>query len=68
MEFAKKAGLPEMKHLLVPRTKGFYALTQQLRGKFDVIYSGTLCFDTYCIFSVDLNNGCSANRSHKNVK
>lgn len=68
MEFAKKAGLPEMKHLLVPRTKGFYALTQQLRGKFDVIYSGTLCFDTYCIFSVDLNNGCSANRSHKNFK
>jgi len=46
MDFAAKAGLPHLKHLLVPRTKGFYAITQQLRGKFDAVYSATLCFNT----------------------
>lgn len=46
MEFAEKAGLPHLNNLLIPRTKGFFAITQQLRGRFDAIYSGTLCFNT----------------------
>jgi len=46
MEFATKTGMPHMKHLLMPRTKGFHAITQQLRGKFDAVYSTTLCFNT----------------------
>lgn len=46
MEFAAKTGLPHLKHLLIPRTKGFFAITQQLRNHFDAVYSGTLCFNT----------------------
>jgi len=46
MEFASKTGLPHLKHLLTPRTKGFHAITQQLTGKLDAVYSTTLCFNT----------------------
>jgi len=46
MEFAARTGQSHLKHLLLPRTKGFYAITQQLRGKFDAVYSTTLCFNT----------------------
>ena len=44
--FAEKSGLAPLKHLLLPRTKGFYVTAQQLRGKFPAIYCATLAFNT----------------------
>ena len=49
MEFAAKAELPKLNNLLIPRTKGFFAITQQLKNRFDAVYSTTLCFNTYVI-------------------
>ena len=46
VEFARKAGLPPLQHLLLPRTKGFLSTLEQLRGKFPAIYSCTLAFNT----------------------
>lgn len=46
MDFAAKAGLPHLDNLLIPRTKGFFAITQELRHNFKSVYSGTLCFNT----------------------
>ncbi len=46
MEFASKSRLPHLKNLLIPRTKGFFAITQELKHNFDAVYSGTLCFNT----------------------
>lgn len=46
MEFAAKAELPKLNNLLIPRTKGFFAITQQLKNRFDAVYSTTLCFNT----------------------
>ncbi|XP_059351015.1 1-acyl-sn-glycerol-3-phosphate acyltransferase gamma-like [Daphnia carinata] len=45
MEFAARKGLPHLKHLLIPRTRGFFAITQQLKQNFGAVYSGTLCFN-----------------------
>ena len=33
MEVAKKKGLPILKHHLLPRTRGFYLIASQLKGK-----------------------------------
>jgi hypothetical protein len=44
--FAEKSGLPPLKNLLLPRTKGFLATLQQIRGKFPAIYCATLAFNT----------------------
>ncbi|EFX76870.1 1-acyl-sn-glycerol-3-phosphate acyltransferase gamma-like [Daphnia pulex] len=46
MEFAAKKGLPHLNNLLIPRTRGFFAITQQLKQNFDAVYSCTLCFNT----------------------
>ncbi|XP_057373860.1 1-acyl-sn-glycerol-3-phosphate acyltransferase gamma-like [Daphnia carinata] len=46
VEFAQKSGFPPLKHLLVPRTKGFVLSVEKLRGKFPAIYCATMVFDT----------------------
>lgn len=44
MEFARSRGLPLLKHHLVPRTKGFCFLMQQMKGTIDAIYDITICY------------------------
>ncbi|XP_037080534.1 1-acyl-sn-glycerol-3-phosphate acyltransferase gamma-like isoform X2 [Pollicipes pollicipes] len=46
MEVARKKGLPELRNLLLPRTKGFTYSASRLRGKFAAVYNLTVCFDT----------------------
>lgn len=48
VEFATKAGIAPLKHLLIPRTKGFLAAVEKLRGKF-ALYCITMAFNTYQI-------------------
>ncbi|XP_043278505.1 1-acyl-sn-glycerol-3-phosphate acyltransferase gamma-like [Venturia canescens] len=43
-EFAKKKGLPLLKHHLTPRTKGFTASIPHLRGKVEAIYDIQIAF------------------------
>lgn len=38
LKFAKEKGLPELKHHLVPRTKGFTSSVPHMRGKVPAIY------------------------------
>jgi lysophosphatidic acid acyltransferase/lysophosphatidylinositol acyltransferase len=38
MEIAREKGMPELKHHLMPRSKGFTLLTRQLKGKVAAIY------------------------------
>ncbi|CAG0888926.1 unnamed protein product [Darwinula stevensoni] len=45
MEVARRKGLPEFKHVLLPRTKGFLFSVEQLRGKLPAIYSCTMAFN-----------------------
>lgn len=45
VEFAAKSGRPALKHLLVPRTKGFLLSVEKLRGKFPAVYCATMVFN-----------------------
>ncbi|XP_065838340.1 1-acyl-sn-glycerol-3-phosphate acyltransferase gamma-like [Oscarella lobularis] len=40
--YARENGLPELKHLLLPRTKGFTFLMKQLKDSIDVLYDITI--------------------------
>ncbi|XP_030850732.1 1-acyl-sn-glycerol-3-phosphate acyltransferase gamma [Strongylocentrotus purpuratus] len=43
--FARERGLPELKHHLIPRTKGFGLCVQAFRGKNVQIYDATLAYE-----------------------
>ncbi|XP_052007003.1 1-acyl-sn-glycerol-3-phosphate acyltransferase delta isoform X1 [Xyrauchen texanus] len=44
MEVAEKKGLPKLKYHLLPRTKGFCLIVQNLRGTVTAVYDSTLNF------------------------
>ena len=43
--FAVERGLPQLKHLLLPRTKGFVATVQGLREHLDAVYDATIAYE-----------------------
>jgi len=45
MEFARKQGIPLLKRLLIPRTKGFVHLVQSLKGHYPAIYDMTVSYN-----------------------
>ncbi|KAI4464209.1 1-acylglycerol-3-phosphate acyltransferase-related [Holotrichia oblita] len=44
LEFAREKGLPELKHHLLPRTRGFIASLPSMKGKVPAIYDIELAF------------------------
>lgn len=60
MEVAKKKGLPILKHHLLPRTRGFYLIASQLKGKVDYLYDFNLAvkqIDGRIPSLMDIKNG-----------
>mmetsp|Transcript_19605 Transcript_19605/g.24174 ORF Transcript_19605/g.24174 Transcript_19605/m.24174 type:complete len:603 (+) Transcript_19605:138-1946(+) len=47
MEFAKREGRPQLNHLLLPRTTGFYASLDSLREASPVVYDVTMAYRGY---------------------
>ena len=47
IEFAKREGRPQLQHLLLPRTTGFYASLDSLREAAPVIYDITMAYRGY---------------------
>ena len=47
VEFAKREGRPQLKHLLLPRTTGFYASLDSLREASPVVYDITMAYRGY---------------------
>lgn len=45
LEFARQKNLPELKHHLLPRTKGFTASLPSMKGKVPAVYDIEICFD-----------------------
>ncbi|XP_071455483.1 1-acyl-sn-glycerol-3-phosphate acyltransferase gamma-like isoform X2 [Hetaerina americana] len=56
LEFAKEKGLPELKHHLTPRTKGFVCSVPYLKEKFGAIYEVQLAFKKSDVIKPTLNN------------
>jgi hypothetical protein len=46
-EYAKREGRPPLKHLLLPRTTGFYASLDSLRDSSPVVYDITMAYKGY---------------------
>ena len=46
-EFAKREGRPQLKHLLLPRTKGFNACLESLRESNPIVYDVTMAYRGY---------------------
>jgi len=44
-EYARKQGLPPLQHVLTPRTKGFVASVQNLRGHIGAVYDVTIGYE-----------------------
>ncbi|RZC38565.1 1-acyl-sn-glycerol-3-phosphate acyltransferase delta, partial [Asbolus verrucosus] len=44
LEFARQKNLPELKHHLLPRTKGFTASLPPMKGKIPALYDIEICF------------------------
>ena len=61
IEFAKREGRPQLKHLLLPRTTGFYASLESLREASPVVYDITMAYRGYdggeSPFSCDISLG-----------
>ena len=61
IEFAKREGRPQLQHLLLPRTTGFYASLDSLREASPVIYDVTMAYRGYDggekEYSCDINLG-----------
>lgn len=47
VEFAKREGRPQLKHLLLPRTTGFNACLESLRESSPVVYDVTMAYRGY---------------------
>ena len=47
IEFAKREGRPQLQHLLLPRTTGFYASLDSLREAAPVVYDVTMAYRGY---------------------
>jgi hypothetical protein len=47
IEFAKREGRPQLQHLLLPRTTGFYASLDSLREASPVVYDITMAYRGY---------------------
>ncbi|KAJ3654833.1 hypothetical protein Zmor_013991 [Zophobas morio] len=45
LEFARQKNLPELKHHLLPRTKGFIASLPSMKGKIPALLDIEICFD-----------------------
>ena len=43
--WAEKQGIPDMRHLLLPRSTGLLFCLQQLRGKLDWVYDCTVAYE-----------------------
>ncbi|KAJ8918430.1 hypothetical protein NQ315_008127 [Exocentrus adspersus] len=56
LEFARKHNLPELKHHLLPRTKGFIASLPPMKGKIPAIYDIELAFKEDAPFKPTITN------------
>ncbi|GLV31295.1 1-Acylglycerol-3-phosphate O-acyltransferase 3 [Carabus blaptoides fortunei] len=55
LQYAREKGLPEFKHHLTPRTKGFVTSLAVMKGKMGAIYDITLTFDPQAVEPTFLN-------------
>ncbi|GAB4852094.1 1-acyl-sn-glycerol-3-phosphate acyltransferase 4 [Ancistrocladus abbreviatus] len=67
-KFAAENGLPVLKHVLLPKTKGFYACLEALRGTLDAVYDVTIAYKNKCPVLLDNVFGVNPSEVHIHVQ
>ncbi|MCD7453457.1 1-acyl-sn-glycerol-3-phosphate acyltransferase 4 [Datura stramonium] len=67
-EFASQNGLPVLKNVLLPKTKGFYACLEILRSSLDAVYDVTIAYKNQCPTFLDNAFGVDPSEVHIHVR
>ncbi|XP_060189972.1 probable 1-acyl-sn-glycerol-3-phosphate acyltransferase 4 isoform X1 [Lycium barbarum] len=68
-EFATKTGLPVLKNVLLPKTKGFYACLEILRSSLDAVYDVTIAYkNNQCPTLLDNVFGVDPSEVHIHIR
>ncbi|KAJ8538011.1 hypothetical protein K7X08_014551 [Anisodus acutangulus] len=67
-EFASQNGLPVLKNVLLPKTKGFYACLEILRSSMDAVYDVTIAYKNQCPTFLDNAFGVDPSEVHIHVR
>ncbi|KAF3772867.1 putative 1-acyl-sn-glycerol-3-phosphate acyltransferase 5 [Nymphaea thermarum] len=66
--FAKENGLPILKHVLLPKTKGFAVCLEMLRNSLDAVYDVTIGYKPRCPTFMDNVFGIDPSEVHIHVR
>lgn len=66
-KYAAEHGLPILKHVLLPRTKGFCTCLTELRGSLDAVYDVTIGYKYRCPSFLDNVFGVAPSEVHMHV-
>lgn len=67
-QFAAENGLPILKNVLLPKTKGFYACVEALRNSLDAVYDITIAYKHRCPTFTDNVFGLDPSEVHIHVQ
>lgn len=67
-KFASQNGLPVLKNVLLPKTKGFYACLEILRSSLDAVYDVTIAYKNQCPTFLDNAFGVDPSEVHIHVR
>ncbi|EPS62079.1 hypothetical protein M569_12713, partial [Genlisea aurea] len=66
--FAKENGLPVLKNVLLPKSRGFYCCLKNLRGSLDAVYDVTIAYKHRCPSFMDNVFGVDPSEVHMHVR
>lgn len=67
-EFASQNGLPVLKNVLLPKTRGFYSCLEILRSSLDAVYDVTIAYKNQCPTFLDNAFGVDPSEVHIHVR
>ncbi|KAI7729716.1 hypothetical protein M8C21_020921 [Ambrosia artemisiifolia] len=67
-QYAAENGLPILKNVLLPKTRGFHACVEILRGSLDAVYDVTIAYKNRCPTFMDNVFGVEPSEVHVNVR
>ncbi|PIN01059.1 Lysophosphatidic acid acyltransferase LPAAT [Handroanthus impetiginosus] len=67
-KFAKENGLPVLKNVLLPKTRGFIACLEILRSSLDAVYDVTIAYKNQCPSFLDNVFGVDPSEVHMHIR
>lgn len=67
-KYAAEHGLPILKHVLLPKTKGFFACVEELRNSLDAVYDVTIGYKPRCPLILDNVFGLNPSEVHIHIR